>query len=432
VAARLGLELPDRRRDELARALTEAAEAADGAALGRYLARLRVVPHDAPEWRRLVRRLTVRESYFFRDRALFEALARDLLPALIARRRREGVLRLRLWSAGCAAGQEPYSLAILLDRALPDRADWSLTILGTDLDVAALQAAADATYTAWALRATPAWALEYFERRGNRFELAREIRELVDFAPLNLAGDTYPSLSTGTGAMDLILCRNVLMYFTESARRATVGRLQRALVHGGWLAVSPVEASAQLLHPLTAVGFAGCVLHRKDARPAATEQPPPTRPRATRPVTATRAPRVAAKRDPVPDAATLVMSARAEADRGRLERAGELCRAALRADKLQPDAHLLLAAIHQERGDAEAALAALRAAVYVAPDSPAAHFSLGALLLRRGATAQGRLSMRSAAALLADLAPDEPVPGGDGVTAGGLLATARAYLELAS
>ncbi len=102
---------------------------------------------------------------------------------------------------------------------------------------------------------------------------------------------------------------------------------------------------------------------------------------------------------------------------------------ALRADPLDAEAHLLLAAVEEERGDLEAAVAALRRAIYIAPNSPTAHFRLGALLLRTGDDGPGRRSLEAAAGLLGAAAPDAVVPGGDGVTAGRLLAAARAQLE---
>jgi chemotaxis protein methyltransferase CheR len=421
VAARLGLDFPGRRRADLERALT-----AGAGGVAEQLEALRADPTGSPAWRRLTRALTVRESYFYRDRRLFAALSDRVLPALIAERRERGDLRLRLWSAGCAAGEEPYSLAIVLHRLLADRAGWTLTVLGTDIDPEALAAARRGLYTDWALRDTPGWLRDrYFRRtRARRLELDPEIRDLVEFAPLNLAQETYPSPASGTHAMDLILCRNVLMYFTEDARQATVARLRRGLADGGWLGVSPVDASPELLRPLTAVEFPGCVLNRN----LPVESKAPSAPPEPSPRDAIAPPAAALPRD----ARSLLARARTEADGGRLDRAGELCAAALRADRLAPDAYLLLAAVQQERGDLDAASAALRAAIYADPGSASAHFQLGSLLLRRGASEQGRQSMRTAAGLLDGADPDEPVSGGEGVTAAALRAAAHAYLEMAS
>ena len=406
MADRLGLEFPARRRADLERALADVAGAGTPHAL---LATLWSQPTSAPEWRALIRALTVRESYFFRDAPLFAALDELILAPLIAERRAAGELRLGLWSAGCARGEEAYSLAIELDRLLPDRADWALTILATDLDATALEAAKDGVYSEWSLRETPSWVrARHFRRRGTkRFELTREVREMVSFAPLNLAADAYP------GSLDVIVCRNVLMYFTDAARRGTLGRLARALAPGGWLALSPLDAGAEPEALLEPVDRPGIRLHRRcepvaAAAPASARlDPPPPEPR-----------RVGA-----------LPRARAAADRGALDVAFALCGEALRADPLDAEAHLLLGAIEEERGDLEAAVAALRRAIYIAPNSPTAHFRLGALLLRTGDDGPGRRSLEAAAGLLGAAAPDAVVPGGDGVTAGRLLAAARAQLE---
>jgi chemotaxis protein methyltransferase CheR len=397
---------------------------------------LRVLPAASPDWRRLAGELTVGESYFFRDRPTHDALMRHVLPGLIAERRLAGRLHLRLWSAGCSHGEEAYSLAILVDRLLPDRAKWQVTILGTDVDPRALEAAQRGIYRPWALREIPDWIRPYFTCRGpDRFELAPEIRRMVTLAPLNLASEAYPASTAG---MDVIVCRNVLMYFTPAARRATLERLKRRLAGGGWLVVGPAEASPELMRPLAPVYFPGAVLRRKAAAPApveragAPDRPAPfERPRAgaelDRP-----APFERARSRTAPERPALVERARAEADLGRLDRASELCRLALERDRLDAEALLLLATIDREQGDPEAALASARAAVYAAPESAAAHFLLGSVLLQQGAVEQGRRSMETVAGMLESVPPDQPISAGEGMTAGVLLATARAHLALAT
>ena len=115
--------------------------------------------------------LTIGETYFFRHRAQFDALERTILPDLIARRSQER--RLRIWSAGCATGEEPYSLAILLDRMLPDREAWSVMILGTDINRASLEQAQRGTYRSWSFRGVDqATQRRYFTRSGDERRIA--------------------------------------------------------------------------------------------------------------------------------------------------------------------------------------------------------------------------------------------------------------------
>lgn len=351
VTARLGLGV---RRGDLEGALSECGDPA----------RLAVLPLEGAEWQRLIARLTVSESYFFRDRGTQAVLERDVLPALIAERRASGDLRLRIWSAGCARGEEPYSLAILLHRLLPDRADWALSILGTDIDARSLEAARSGVYAAWSLRDAPdSERSRWFRPLPRRkFELDPAVREMVTFAPLNLAQDAYPA------GVDLLVCRNVLMYFDERARRGALERLQAALAPGGWLVLGPAEATGEQLRPLVPVAFPEAVLHRRariEDAPAAPE-PVPVAPRVR-----------------VQDSGALARQARAHADGGRLDEALALCERALRRDALNPELHVLAAAIHQERGSLDQALAACRSAVYLAPDSPMARLLLEAAEARR-------------------------------------------------
>jgi chemotaxis protein methyltransferase CheR len=367
----------------------------------------------------------VGETYFFRDRACFDALRQHVLPALIAARRAEGTLRLRLWSAGCATGEEPYSLAILLDSLLPDRPDWAVTILATDINAAALEVARRGLYREWSFRQSPPEIRgRHFRDRGDEtFELNPSIRRMVAFAPLNLAAGVYPDVVTNTTAMDLVVCRNVLMYFTPEAQRAAMARLRRALVSGGWLVVSPVEASAEMLRPLLPVNLTGAILYRKepalDSRPS--PEPEMALPDRPAPAPICCAPDEMAPPPPAgppheeacaaPAEATALERARALADQGNLDEARRLCEAALERDRLDPQPQLLLAAICQERAEIPAALEALRRALYLAPDAAVAHFMLGGLLLRQDQRGRGRRCMETVVALLTSAPRDEPVPG---------------------
>ncbi|MGB4782919.1 CheR family methyltransferase [Candidatus Methylomirabilis sp.] len=441
IAGRLGLDFSKGRQADLERGLVQACRISSVSAPETYLAWLATLPDESAEWRRLASHLTVGETYFFRDRALFEALEQHVLPSLIEACRAQEILRLRLWSAGSATGEEPYSLAILLDRLLPDLANWALTILATDINPDALETARRGCYREWSFRETPQRIRDrYFQRRSaETFEVDPAIRGMVTFAPLNLVEESYPAMVTNTIAMDLILCRNVLMYFTREAQRASVIRLQRALVTGGWLVVSPAEASTDLLHPLAPVNFAGAILYRKEPTSVA-PLAPTWQPEIVLPELDDTLPFAYSSGDLVtpplpvtsPDITSDLQRAKVLADQGRLEEAHELCEAALARDRLDPETHLLLASVCHERGDIPAALEALRRAVYLAPDSASAHFLLGSLLLRQGQRKRGRRSMETVVSLLSSVPRDEPVAGGDGLTAGRLLETARAYLELPS
>lgn len=437
VGRRLGLRLPRERLADLERVLTDGLRSSRLGSVQAYLRWLDGLSVGSPEWARIAARLTIGETYFFRDRAAFDGLEQRVLPELIAARRSEGVLRLRLWSAGCATGEEPYSLAILLDRLLADRPAWAVTILATDINQEALAAAQRGCYREWSLRDTPAAVRDrYFRgRRGAAFEIAPRIREMVTFAPLNLVEDGYPSLVTNTTAMDLILCRNVLMYFDPATQGESVARLQRALLKGGWLVLSAVEASPELLRPLVAVHLTETIFHRKVDAYEPTLQPAdlmePRRVPVAEERSSSKVPRTEpsqSSRPTMEGSLGLLATARSLADQGQLESARLVAEDAVAEMRLDPERHLLLAAISQELGDGQAARASLRRAIYLAPDSASAHFLLGTILLREGERRRGRRCLENALRLLEPLAAEQAVDGAGGLTAGRLRETARSYL----
>lgn len=237
------------------------------------------------------------------------------------------------------------------------------------------------------------------------------------------------------------------MYFTREAQQAAVARLQRALLPGGWLVVSSVETSTDLFRPLVPVNFPGAILYRKEQQSALSSQLSAISPTLTSWQAETVLPGPSAplphvempaelvtsqpeeQADVPPDTGTLLQRARALADQGNLEQARRLCEAGLARDRLDPETHLLLAAICQERGEIPAALETLRRAIYLAPDSIPAHFLLGSLLLRQGERRRGLRCLETVVHLLSAVPPDVAVSGTGDLTAGRLLETVRLYLE---
>ena len=260
-----GLELPETRLPDLQRAVNRALVAtglADADDLYRHL-RDRA---GRPSLEVFVGDLTIGETHFFRNRPQFRALEHHILPELIERRRASR--RLRVWSAACSTGEEPYSLAILLERLLPDRARWDVRILATDINRAALERARRGQYGTWSFRDVPDdVASAFFVRHGTTLEVAGRIREAVSFAHLNLAADIWPSAATATLDLDLVLCRNVLIYFGDDLSHQVAARLHGALADGGWLLVAPAELSQAVFRHFTVVNLDGAVAYRKPAPP---------------------------------------------------------------------------------------------------------------------------------------------------------------------
>jgi len=146
-----------------------------------------------------------------------EALRHTVLPAIIQERRQKNFKQLRIWSAGCATGEETYTLAMLLAELLPDIQQWSISLLSTDINAAYLAFAQKGIYTKRSFRGeTPSeLAQTWFIQNEGRYQVKPEIRRLVTFAPLNLIEDEYPSFANHTTNMDLIVCRNITIYFDK-------------------------------------------------------------------------------------------------------------------------------------------------------------------------------------------------------------------------
>ena len=161
----------------------------------------------------LASNFTVGETYFFREKRIFEVLEEHILPDLI-RLRSNKEKYIRIWSAGCSTGEEPYSIAILLNKMIPDLVDWNITILATDINPRFLQKATEGVYSEWSFRETQGCIRKYFKKTKSGFEISPDIKKMVTFFYHNLAEDTYPSLLNNTNAMDIIFCRNVMMYFS--------------------------------------------------------------------------------------------------------------------------------------------------------------------------------------------------------------------------
>lgn len=245
ILARTGMLFGPRQRDALARGLASAAERAGVPGLAPYYRALQAARTDAPLWDDLVGAITVGETYFFRNPAHLDALRARILPDLITRH--QANRRLRIWSAGCSSGEEAYSLAILLHELLPDLADWRLSILATDINKDALRRASEGLFREWSFRQTdPAIRQRYFRARNGAFELDSQVRGLVTFAYLNLVEDSYPSLTTNTNALDLILCRNVAIYLPQSVIRQMAARFHNCLAPEGWLVVGAAETHQEV------------------------------------------------------------------------------------------------------------------------------------------------------------------------------------------
>lgn len=318
------------------------------------------------------------ETYFFRDQGQSDLLRLRLLPELIERRRKAKTLR--LWSAGCASGEEAYSLAMLVDMLLPERDGWDIFILGSDINPAALAKARHGRYGPWSFRmAPPMLQQRYFRRTGDEWELDQRIRRMVSFHAGDLIAEPFPGGDLRD--MDLILCRNVFIYFNARAVSAVAEKLGATLREGGYLMTGHTELIGHRIRNLQSRLFVEGVVYRRAAAsvPLAAIAAPATR-SAPPPAVAPRVP--SAPPEAMPGAADLLARAREFADRGEYDGAEQACRQALGVAPLAPGPHFLLAQLAQLGGEFERAGKLLDQTLYLDPGCVAAYLELAALCER--------------------------------------------------
>ena len=211
--------------------------------------------------------LTINETSFFRDRALFTALSERLLPRLLDAR--GATRRLRIWCAGCSTGQEPFSVAMLVDEAMRQRPGWRAEILATDLSRAAVEHARRGTYSQFEVqRGLPvAQLLRHFSRRGELWQVSDQLRARVVFETRNLM-----SFAPDAGRFDIVFCRNVLFYFDVATKRRVLHQFGRVLAEDGLLALGGAERIGDLCPALRPDATAPFVFIRDRAAPADAER----------------------------------------------------------------------------------------------------------------------------------------------------------------
>ena len=402
-------------------------------------------------WDITIDALTVCETHFFRTSHQFEGLRDHVLTPLVAARRRQNDLSLRLWSAGCASGEEAYSLAILLREMLPDLQAWRLEIIGTDLNQHALDQARQATYRDWSFREAYAQSRLglYFDSTDAQHTLHADVRRMVRFEECNLVESCGTLFKDGRKA-DVILCRNVILYFGLDVRRWVYQRLYEALPPEGWLVVGHADPPPPNFMPFAARPFPGVTFFQRSSVLAATR---PHLAVVTAPLSA-EGPAEALERpiplsellpglndplEPEPAAAPLTQEGSAEAeahyrlgrwhaDRQHWTEALHHCQTAARLDPSHAFAHYTLALIYQSMGNSEAAIGALRRTIYLTRNWPLPRFTAASIHRGAGEFDAARRELRNVITLTGKLPQDTPIEGGDGLTAARLRAAAERQL----
>ncbi len=215
------------------------------------------------ELQHLINQITVNETFFFRNEAQLEALERGVFPPLLEQARHRPGRVVRIWSAACSTGEEPYTIAILLREKFRHLlADIRLEILATDINSQVIQKAQQGYYREYAVRKiAPEWLQRYFRPHGNFFQIVPEIRRMVHFRQMNLVDRLAMQQIRG---MDVIICANVLLYFDERSKRQVVNSLYDSLNPGGYLLLGYSESLYGISHAFKPVHFSKTILYKKE------------------------------------------------------------------------------------------------------------------------------------------------------------------------
>jgi chemotaxis protein methyltransferase CheR len=213
-----------------------------------YIAYLTMGPYQMDEFQEMFNRITINETSFFRNEAQLDVFEKVILPQLLEQR--SSTKRLRIWSAACSSGEEPFTLAMLIHRSLGVRlSDWHIEILGTDISEKTLSVAQSGIYSNYAIRTTPKLMLDrYFKEDGRNFVLSDEIRSMVSFEKHNLK-DSMAAKRHGT--WDVIFCRNVLIYFDDPMKKGVISMFDNQLAKDGTLFIGHSERIASLTDRFT-------------------------------------------------------------------------------------------------------------------------------------------------------------------------------------
>lgn len=421
IEQRLGLATGTQRRSDFDQIIAQIANGSETP----LASRLQSTDESAPIWQSLIEVLAIGETYFFRDRAHFDLLRTQILPPLIQQRRQRGELVLSLCSFGCATGEEPYSLAILLRELLPDYEKWNLRLYGVDINVRALELARRAQYRLWSFRLNDESLFRYFQRTPDGYVLKPHVRDMVTFRQGNLF--SAPALPQ----YDVIFCRNVLLYFTQQRAAAAESLLYEMLHPGGWLFLGQSEALRDNRKGWITHLYPGSPVYQKSTR----ADEAVVKEHRTKPVPVVRPP----EPDPMVDYITAVEArhagdlARAQdilrtllaenpdhalghmllactfADQRRTSDAHAHIDTALHLEPLLADAHYLRGILHLESGNPAQARQSLQYALYCQRSHPLAAFTLGTILANDGDIPRAVRLWQSILKVTQSLAPDSPI-----------------------
>ena len=314
--------------------------------------------------------VTIPETHFFRNPAQFEVLREVVLPEIISRKGPDRSLR--IWSAGCSRGDEPYSIAMVVREALPDYQSWQVSILATDINRKAISFAQKAIYPQRCMHNLPEGYLErYFKKDGKDYILNEEVKSLVNFTCHNLAKGLYPLEDA-----DIIFCRNVIIYFAQDIIKRVIDNFHHCLKLGGYLFLGHSEILWQISDKFKTVEFPRTFIYQKSPSVVKEE---------VRPFIGVPEIKLEEFIDAKePDKAIVhadFQRATELANQGSYQEAGEQLKRIIRQDNLHVEAYYLLAVLAYRTGDLKEAEEQFRKVIYIDHNIELAYFNLGEIYI---------------------------------------------------
>ncbi len=408
------------------------------------------------EWKALTLLLTTGESYFFRDKGQIALLKNRLLPQLIEQKKRSPSVQksqkpsLRIWSAGCSTGEEVYSVAILVKELIFDLHNWDILILGTDINLESIAKAKQGLYDSWSFRTVEPKIIErYFKPHQQSWKVNQTICSMVKFQTGNLIKDNFPQPLFDIHNMDIIICRNVFIYFDTNSTSIVLDKFYHTLNMTGYLITGHAELYGQNLSNLQTKNFPESLVYqrkevtlKKDVSPVQllpalintnkeyklTEQQGElltpkiensqlTTKNPKLPATITKAETLFHQRNytvAIQEAEQVIkqqplhfdacyLLAQAWANLGKVEKAAFYCEQAIEIDSLSTSPYYLLAHIAEEKGNANSAKKLLKKIIYLAPASIHAYLELGDIYQREGDMSRAKKMRTTAWELLKQL-----------------------------
>ncbi len=431
-----------------------------------YLNKLKECPDDSPLLEHLILGITIGETYFFRDKNQMNLLRNSILPELISHKRNNNDFTIRIWSAGCSSGEEIYTIAMILNDILSDIKDWTIHLIGTDINTKVLHKAIIGKYTEWSMRSIDQREKnKYFKKVSNHYLLIPEIKNQVYFFYLNLNSDLYPSMLNQIYSQDLILCRNVLIYFDYECIKHIMNRFHACLQPNGYLMLGASDPVSQLdlkkLYVINKNALLKCAsdtdisaINQKPLKPESQIIPKTikfeTRPIKHKTILVHPIQSIDKKLnelignqqwqaviDLIDNNITtdnknefLNTKALAYANLGKLDIALKITESYLKKYSTNQYAYLTHSLILSELNELNKSEQALRNAIFLDNQFVLGHFQLGLLLLRKKLISQGVKSLKNALNIATHEQNTKIVPGSQGITFGEFTETLKHEIDI--